>query len=220
MKIIYIQGFKKSDYFVEYVLIFSKMYQSINTLRSDIQQFFDVRQLIEDETQKKYSKNGLFYFIAQNYRQTDPQRNWVVSKIEIWQNQEKLFQYLTSSDDCCLAATWINQAEIDYLFLPEIMGGQSVYDTQQQKFYSYYDDADPFIVYNVMISPQQDKMAVEGCYWACPQVIRVYDIQKMTDLPYPLLYDSTHLQNPYMEGWQDNNTLKINHQNNMLVVNV
>lgn len=56
-------------------------------------------------------------------------------------------------------------------------------------------------------SPDGTLLAVEGCYWACPYEVRIYDFSKPMEMPHPLLHRETDLEN--FSGWKDAKTCGI-----------
>ena len=65
--------------------------------------------------------------------------------------------------------------------------GQSVYDFTGRTFYSYSSGKEDFIWSRFLVSPDQSKIAVEGCYWGSDYGIIIYDITRPTALPLPPL---------------------------------
>ena len=65
---------------------------------------------------------------------------------------------------------------------------------------------DPFIWTEILPSPDKTKLAVIGCYWACPYEVVVYDISKICQLPYPVIKRKVvAMEN--LKDWQGNETL-------------
>ena len=56
------------------------------------------------------------------------------------------------------------------------------------------------------VSPNKDKIAIEGCIWGAPYQIKIYDISKPNEIPYPIIFE-TSWEDEYLEniGWIDNN---------------
>ena len=59
-------------------------------------------------------------------------------------------------------------------------------------------------------SPDNNKLAVIGCYWACPYVSRIYDISRPDQYPFPLLFESD--ENMGLK-WISNHKLEIKNRN-------
>jgi len=185
------------------------MTTDIDIKRADIKQYFDENAKILEAEQFELSEYGMYYFEAQQYHQTDPKRNWIVTKIQIGHIEKEghFFEYLTDNDDNCFL--WVCKDNKDYLLLPEFQGGQSIFDVAEQRLYSYYSEDDSFIWINIHISPNKTKLAVTGCYWACPFEIVVYDCANLTGLPYLCIYRQWLEHNFQIQEWVDNETLLI-----------
>lgn len=187
------------------------MKNEIEEIRKDIIKYFDVNNRIGKEDYK-LSETGNFYFTVEKFRQNDAKRNWIVSKIEIWKTGSPTFDfdYIANSEDVFDDYCWIIKDEIEYLFLPEAIGGQSVYDSQNKRLHSFYSNQEPFIWMGLYPSPDMNKLAVDGCYWACPNELRIYDISEITKLPYKLIYQESNFGDGcVVEQWKDNTHLTI-----------
>lgn len=190
------------------------MDSSIIQLRSDISAHFDLEGIIENSEEIKLSESGLFYYSSTLYRQKDKTRNWIVSKIEIWDTEasEKIFEYITDNDLSHHNSLWIKSNDgHEYLFLPEFQTGYSIFDVSSVQLHSCNLKDDPFIWAQIHPSPDKTKLAVLGCYWACPFGIRIYDIKDITMPPYPIIYE-TYPSNDHEFlniEWIDNISFKI-----------
>lgn len=188
------------------------MENEIELIRKDVKRYFHESGKLPEREHYVLSNGGLYYFTATPYKQNDPSRNWIVSKIEIWNIEASrlLFHYLRDDDLHC--GTWVQKQKKDYLFLPECSQGQSVFDVSENRLYSFYSSKDPFIWLGVFPSPDANRVAVDGCYWGCPNELRVFDISEITKLPYPMIYQEHNFdQNNkcVFESWSDNNTLVV-----------
>ena len=78
---------------------------------------------------------------------------------------------------------------------------------EERKLYSFFTPDDPFIWTSIYISPDKTKLAVTGCYFACPYEFVVYDCSNITELPYTCIYRKP--LNKYIEihEWEDNKTI-------------
>jgi hypothetical protein len=181
--------------------------KEIDIKRADIKLYFDETAKIVGTNEFGLSECGIYYFETQQYLQTDPNRNWIVTKVQIG-NIEKdghFFEYLTDNEHTC--SLWVYKDKKDYLLLSEFQGGQSIFDVEEQKLHSFYSEADPFIWTSIFLSPDKTKLAVTGCYWACPFEIVVYDCTNLTELPYACIYRQPLDNNFEMKEWEDNKTI-------------
>lgn len=187
------------------------MKNEIEKVRQDIQKYFDENNRLEKE-RYELSEGGLYYFTSERYKQNDPKRNWVICKIEIYniETTEKILEYFTDADDNDYCACWFKKNGDDYLILPEAFQGQSIVDIREKKLYSFYSSEEPFIWQLIYPSPGGNKIAVDGCYWGCPNELRVYDTNKITNLPYPMIYQEASFDvNCVFEHWEGNNMIVI-----------
>ncbi|OGC06077.1 hypothetical protein A2230_02605 [candidate division WOR-1 bacterium RIFOXYA2_FULL_36_21] len=187
------------------------MTEEIAILRKDILKYFDKQNEIPGE-KVKLSTSGLYYYAVFKYKQANPKRNCLICKIEIWvtETYKKIFEYLSDSTDNEDSAIWIKKNGTEYLLLPEFAGGYSVFDTTTYKLHSYYSTADPFIWTGIFPSPSVDKIAVNGCYWGCPDELRVFDTKNIISLPYKMIYQIINVTNEAaFEHWEDDNTMVI-----------
>ena len=191
-----------------------KMKNEIETVRQDINLYFDKNNRLGIDEHYELSESGLYYYTSERYRQTDPKRNWIVCKIEIWDIEKsvKIFEYLTNSDDMDYCSCWVHKNGKEYLMLPEAFQGQSVFDVSSKQLFSFYSREDPFIWQSIHPSPNGNKVAVDGCYWACPNELRVYNTENITELPYKMIFQDTDFTNErgcVFEYWEDNETIVV-----------
>jgi hypothetical protein len=189
------------------------MQNEIDDVRIDIKKYFDPQNKLEGE-RYALSESGLYYFTSERYKQSDPKRNWVICKIQIWDTEKNkiIFEYLTDADDSDYSSAWICKDKKEYLLLPEAFQGQSVFDAFSRKLYSFYSSEDTFIWVALYPSPDGNKIAVDGSYCACPSELRVYDIKNITELPYKIIYQELNFTNErgcVFEHWEDNNTIVV-----------
>jgi len=181
------------------------MVNEIEIIRKDVLKFFDSNELIPEDKSEVYSPDKRYFFRANSYKQTDPKRNWTVAKIEIFQTgNKKLFEFIRNDDRVYYC--WLDVNNTEYFICPEDLEGQSIYDLTNSQFYSFTSQKDPFIWTEILPSPDKTKLAVIGCYWACPYEVVVYDISKICQLPYPVIKRKVvAMEN--LKDWQGNETL-------------
>lgn len=166
------------------------MPNNIIQIRLDIKNHFDPYGMIENSKEIKFSESVLFYYSCTLFRQKDESRNWIVSKIEIWDTEaaKKIFEYITDNDMSHHSSRWIISKGHEYLLLSEAQTGYSIFDISACQLYSCNIEEDPFIWMEMYLSTDGEKLMVEGCHWACPCELRVYAVENITKLPYNLLY--------------------------------
>jgi hypothetical protein len=184
----------------------------IQDIRADIIKHFDDKALLPDTEEIYFSPDNKYFFKSSYYRQTDNNRNWNVSKIEIFQadNNERIFEFIRNDDS--LFHGWLTVNNKSYLLLSEDLEGKSIFDLPNRKFYSYSFEDDKFIWCKYYPSPDGRRLAIVGCYWACPYEIIVFDTSAPTSYPYKELYRQDTFQEKL--EWLDNDSLKITDNNN------
>jgi len=78
---------------------------------------------------------------------------------------------------------WLERDDVEYLVCSEDFEGQTVVDLTQRRMESYSSPDDRFIWAEFYPSPSKNKIAILGCYWACPYEVIVYDFTDPLDLP-------------------------------------
>lgn len=90
------------------------------------------------------------------------------------------------NDERCFHA-WVSREGHDYLILPEDLEGQTIIDLNSGRVEGYSSPDDGFIWAGLHPSPDRNKLAVEGCYWACPFQVTIYDFRDPMNLPLPTI---------------------------------
>lgn len=185
----------------------------IQDIRAEILKHFDDKAMLADTEETHFSPDNKYCFTSNYYRQTDGHRNWNVSKIQIFQTdtKEKIFEFIRNDDS--LFHGWLTVDNKCYLLLSEDLEGKSIFDFTNRKFYSYSFEDDKFIWCEYYPSPDGKRLAIIGCYWACPYEIVVFDTSEPTSYPYKELYRQETFQEKI--EWIDNKTLNITDGNNV-----
>lgn len=91
-------------------------------------------------------------------------------------------------DDSRFCHGWASRAGHDYLLCSErLIGGQSVIDLMTGEVAGFSSSDEEFIWTQFHASPSGNKLAVIGCYWACPYQAMIYDFREPLRLPLPKL---------------------------------
>jgi hypothetical protein len=90
------------------------------------------------------------------------------------------------NDTRCFHA-WVSREGHDYLLLPEDLEGQTVVDLTTGRVEGFSSPEDAFIWVEFHPSTDASRLAVVGCYWACPYQVTVYDFRDPMSLPLPKL---------------------------------
>jgi len=144
----------------------------IEEVRNEIDQYFDETKIDNNSFESILSPSGNYRLEKINYHQTKPNCNWEVTKVEIFAlgSEKKIFDFFT--DYSAFFYCWLTKNNTEYLICAEVLcGGQTVIDLTNQKMQSYAPNEDGFIQADFHLSPGGNKLAVIGCYWACPYII-------------------------------------------------
>ena len=116
-------------------------------------------------------------------------------------DQTQIVEMVTDSRD--FYPGWVSRGDNDYLLFQELQGGPTVVDLIRGEVASYYDAEDDFIWTDYHLSPSGSRLAVGGCYWACPWDMRVYDFSSPLSVPLPILahfQGASHLEFCHWNG--------------------
>ena len=99
---------------------------------------------------------------------------------------DKIVATLNHNDTHCFHG-WVTRDGHDYLLFPEDLEGQTVVDLSSRTVESFSSPDDPFIWTEFHPSPDGTRLAILGCYWACPYQVTVYDFREPLTLPLPTI---------------------------------
>jgi hypothetical protein len=125
---------------------------------------------------------------------------------------------LISSIKCYYSVTLFQYIEhsngFEYLIFRRDLYGYSILNLNSLKVFHYIPkvailpDKESFIWTEVSYSGNSNFLAVEGCYWACPYEIMIFDISNPEKLPYPLIAKLNDDDEFAICGWKDGHTLR------------
>lgn len=191
----------------------------IDKIRTEIESYFDPTRLAKDSEESFISPNGFYRLETSNYWQDKEDVNWDVTKVQIFDNQtnEKIFDFF--GNDGRFFYEWLVKDEIEYLICAEdLFGGQTIVDLTNRKMEGYSPGEDGFIWTDYHLSPDGYKIAIIGCYWACPYVIKIYDFKTPLTLPLKELSEIELIDNSEeIEGWLDNENLITNNRKTLAI---
>jgi len=102
----------------------------------------------------------------------------------------------------------------EYLLCGEDYQGYSTLNLTTGKYQLYFPEAGykgfGFCWVQVHPSPDGLVLAVDGCYWACPYELVIFDIHNPENLPYPELARFEELHS--CDGWVDNETISLSRE--------
>ncbi|WP_395736749.1 hypothetical protein [Prosthecobacter sp.] len=177
--------------------------QNIEEIRAEVLRWFDPTSREADSDSEHHSPDGRYSLRCTGFRMSDPRRNWVVLEVCVIENAsgEQLFKFVTDHDESFHA--WLVVHGTDYLIFPEAQGGQTVFDLTHRKFASHFTSEDEFIWVGFHLSPSRRWLAIQGCYWACPDSVMVYDFSKPLSLPLPKVREICEDCNTSFSCWTE-----------------
>ncbi len=192
----------------------NKQMNHIHNTRNEITKYFSENNFIENSLKKISSPDGLYHVITKDYLQAIKTATWYVSKIEIYNSNNNLI-FKIIIDDTHFFHDWIYMNNDHYLIFAENMcGGLSVLELKTGHFNSFSDGTDGFICTLFKTSPNKDLIAIDGCYWACPQIIKIFDFSRPLELPYKEIAEIYYPEkNISTVKWENDDTLLIRDHN-------
>ena len=160
----------------------------IENARADIRKYFDPSHGIEGSEDFEVSPSGHFRLETKEFSQTKPDMNWIVTRVRIFdrRSEKMMFEFVT--DNRHFHHAWFQKRSNELLLSSEILdGGQTIINLTGKELYSYCSTDAGFIWADYHMSPSTERLAVIGCYWACPYEIKVYDFNDPFNLPLKLL---------------------------------
>lgn len=174
----------------------------IEKLRNEIAYYFDPDQFVEGSLENHQSPSGKFRLETSLFKQTREDANWEVTKVGIYTDKdENLFRFF--GNDSRFFHHWAEKDGNEYLICAEdLFGGQTIIDLTNQKMETHTNDEDGFIWAEFYLSPDKSKLAILGCYWSGPLLLKVYDFQNPMQLPLKELNEISLISDEEeIKGW-------------------
>ena len=162
-----------------------------------------------DETQQggpqeHLSPSGAYRLVVTEH--TTSKGCWSYTKGRVYEGDQLLTTIYRNYHSFLYA--WVERRTGAFLLTGEDYQGQSVVDLRSGEVKHYLPKAAErgggFCFSSLYPSPDGMLLAVEGCYWACPYEVRVYDISDPMNGPFPLLHEDS--DNEDFLGWDDEET--------------
>jgi hypothetical protein len=181
----------------------------IEEIRKELTAYLDLNSKIKDSESIVYSPSKKYRVETSEYKQTKPETNYEVTKVEVYEHPtgELLFSFFSNWGTFFYG--WATKNSIEYLLCAEdIYGGQTVVDLTNRRIESYSPGEDGFIGTDYYISPNAEILGVAGCYWACPYTIKFFKFDKPMQLPLIEFYEVELKDNLNDKiSWVDNETV-------------
>ena len=154
------------------------------------------------------------------------------AKNHLYYKNKFIFEYDSINDNhLCKIVTYRNG--IDYLFYGKDLYGYSTLNLSTMEQYQYYPDesienGETFIWCNVFYNSKNDIIAVEGCYWACPYSVFLYELNDPLNMFSKQINTFYLLKNSYNNyigfvNWIDNQLilkLEFNHSKKEEIITI
>lgn len=181
------------------------MINTIQNIRESLQRQFNVKLGIPVEHREELSPCGRYQLDIDEFATTeDPtSSDLVVAVIRLRETNEIIARLMRN--DSRLFFAWITSNHHDYLLFPEDLEGQSIVDLTERRIEGFAEQDGGFIWTEFHPSPNNDKLAIIGCYWACPYQAVVYDFRDPMSLPLPVIAEfDLPGNNAQFETWTSN----------------
>ncbi len=159
----------------------------IDELRTEIARYFNPALKLDDYGEILISPNGKYRVTVDVYRLDDPTRNWMVSDVRVVElsSDTEIVRFKRSDDQAWYC--WVERDDVEYLVCSEALDGQTVIDLTNRRMESWCSSLDEgdFIWTSISASPTGGRLAIIGCYWACPYELVVVDFSSPMQLPLP-----------------------------------
>lgn len=186
------------------------MPNEIDDVRKSLEQLFDPARIVPEDHIDDLSPCGRYSLEVDSYTTPACPDYAAISMAEVRSTATgDLIARIKRNDDRWFHG-WIISNDGDYLVCSEDLEGQTVIDLRNGQVASYTSSDDPYIWCEFYPSPDRKRLAVLGCYWACPYMIVVYDFQSPMSLPLPKIADLVLGPHENFGHWLDNDrfTLK------------
>jgi len=198
------------------------MENKIEVVRKELAKYFDPLAAIPDSDQEFISPSGLYLARTVEFKQADPNRNWTVTKYDIYETQSVNLLFTIYINHDVTFHNWFQIGGKEYFVCAEdIYGGQTIIDLTNRMMQSFSQNEDGFISTEFHLSPAKEIMATSGCFWAGPGRIKVFDFRNPMVLPWPEIpCDSLFENDENIVGWEDQYLIKVNKSNKARIVDI
>ncbi len=181
----------------------------ITELRADIAKHIDYDSPIPSGHEESLSPSGGYRMSFDAFRTKNTDRNWNVARIQITEisTSTVIHSYIRGDDRCFHG--WVTKGDDEFLLLAEDLEGQSIYSPTLRRFESIAPADDTFIWCIFHPSPSGRYVAIEGCYWACPYMVIIYDFAAPFSLPLPKVLECFENHNVDFDQWLSDDTFQL-----------
>lgn len=163
------------------------MSNEIERFRDALERSFDASRVVPEEHFTEVSPCGQYLMEVDGYTKADFSEHAVLARVVVRRVVNGELVATLKCNDLRLFHAWISRDGHDYLLCAEDLEGQTVIDLTDGKIAGFTSRDDGFIWAEFHPSPNQTRLAIVGCCWACPYEIVVYDFRSPLNLPLPVL---------------------------------
>lgn len=180
----------------------------IETTRADIKKTLSENVFRESDVENSVSGSGNFRLKATTLSSENSTAEFTHVELFCNNTQDKLFDFFTNESRFFYG--WAKTGNTEYFICAEdAFGGQTVINLSTREMASYSPGEDGFILVDFHFSPDGKTLAVIGCYWACPYVIRIFDFSDPLNLPLKETREIGLLDNDeIIVEWLDNESFR------------
>ncbi|MBL0911029.1 MAG: hypothetical protein IBJ09_01560 [Bacteroidia bacterium] len=181
----------------------------IENIRAELQQLYKTHDWKLSEQNEYTSPSGKYRLSAAEM--WTESISYEITQVCIYDTDsgDLLFDFLVN--DGRFFHAWLQKDGTEYMVCAEdIYGGQTLIDLSGRQMAGYSPGMDGFIWTDFQLSPDGKILAVIGCYWACPYLLKLYDFSAPLQLPLPELAELELIGNDeVMNGWADKDHLRM-----------
>ncbi len=174
--------------------------------RKEIENFFEIADVVADSAEEHTSPSESYKLVIEEYNKGAD--TWSYSRGRVYDSNNNIVADIKRNYGMFWHCWFQHQNGFEYLLCGEDYQGYTFVNLTTGTVQSYF----PEEAYNgagfcwAKVFPSDDGklMAVEGCYWACPYALVLYDFSDPESLPLNELLRVEDLIDS--EGWKDNNT--------------
>lgn len=181
--------------------------------RKKIEQTFIPENKVADSKKIIVSPSGVFQF--EFHRYSKGPKTWEYSRAIVTRISDGNIIADIKRNYSHFWHTWVKHPNgNEYLLCGEDYQGYSVVNLTTGNYHVYFPETGykgaGFCWTAVYPSPDGLVLAVDGCYWACPYDLVLYDFREPEKLPYPEIARFDNLDDS--DGWLDNDTFVLSQE--------
>ncbi|PHS20612.1 MAG: hypothetical protein COA86_01300 [Kangiella sp.] len=175
-------------------------------LREGVENFFEVADVVEDSNEEHTSPSENYKLFIEEYSKGS--NTWSYSRGRVYDMRNNLVADIKRNFGNFWHSWFQHPNGCEYLLCGEDYQGYTFVNLTNGTIQTYFPDeaynGGGFCWAEVFPSDDGKLLAVDGCYWACPYALVLYDFTDPESLPLKELLRVEDLTDS--EGWKNNNT--------------